>query len=336
MNKFQLSKSLVNKIYQLEIKTNISPASGFRSRCEFGYRDSHYTMIDNGKKIFINSLKISHPKINEVMPKLLELINKNLLIKTKLFQINFRANNKNNILVSLIYHKEVCNELLEDVKKIKKKLNIEFILRSRKKILATSSIFLEEYVDSNKPFYLYQTDQTFFQPNHLLLPKMINLVESYVKNPKDLLELYCGCGTFTIPLSRVFNKVFATENNRKSINCLDMSIEKNSADNINYSRLSCDEVSMAMSGTIYRRLKGIKLSDYNFSHLLLDPPRSGLTSDVISLANKFDNIIYISCNPETYVRDIENLSNFKILEIQFFDQFVNTKHLEIVSILQKI
>lgn len=165
---------------------------------------------------------------------------------------------------------------------------------------------------------------------------MINLVESYVKNPKDLLELYCGCGTFTIPLSRVFNKVFATENNRKSINCLDMSIEKNSADNINYSRLSCDEVSMAISGTIYRRLKGIKLSDYNFSHLLLDPPRSGLTSDVISLANKFDNIIYISCNPETYVRDIKNLSNFKILEIQFFDQFVNTKHLEIVSILQKI
>ena len=71
--------------------------------------------------------------------------------------------------------------------------------------------------------------------------------------------------------------------------------------------------------------------DYNFSHLLLDPPRSGLTDDVISLVNRFENVIYISCNPETYVRDLSKLTDYKISKIEFFDQFVNTNHLEIVT-----
>ena len=168
-----------------------------------------------------------------------------------------------------------------------------------------------------------------------MVPRMVNLVESFIKDPKDLLELYCGCGTFSIPLSRIFNKVFATENNRKSMMCLDMAISKNNISNINYSRLSCDEVSEAMTGRLFNRLKGEKLVDYNFSHLLLDPPRSGLTDDVISLVNRFENVIYISCNPETYARDLSKLIDYKISKIEFFDQFVNTNHLEIVSLLQK-
>ena len=55
-----------------------------------------------------------------------------------------------------------------------------------------------------------------------------------------------------------------------------------------------------------------------------------------SKQDRFENIIYISCNLDTYIRDIKKLTNYKIEKLSIFDQFVDTEHLEIVSILKKI
>jgi len=82
-------------------------------------------------------------------------------------------------------------------------------------------------------------------------------------------------------------------------------------------------------------MKNNKISDYDFSHILVDPPRSGLTNEVIEIVKDFKNIIYISCNPDTYIRDINLLQNHNINKIELFDQFPNSEHLEIVSILSK-
>ena len=181
----------------------------------------------------------------------------------------------------------------------------------------------------------YQTDNCFFQPNRYLFNRMIAKVIDIIEEPKDLLELYCGVGTFTLPLSYVFNKVLATENNRKADKCLKKGILENKISNINSVRLSSDEVFELFDGRIFRRMKDIDLSLYNFSHILIDPPRSGLTNDIIDLLRLFKNIIYISCNPDSYLRDLTMLSDYEIKKIEVFDQFPNTDHLEIVSILTK-
>ena len=54
-----------------------------------------------------------------------------------------------------------------------------------------------------------------------------------------------------------------------------------------------------------------------------------------NIIKKFKNIIYISCNYETYTRDINKLNGYAIKHIEIFDQFPNTEHLEIVSLLSK-
>jgi tRNA (uracil-5-)-methyltransferase len=167
------------------------------------------------------------------------------------------------------------------------------------------------------------------------MPKMINKVMSFVKKPKDLLELYCGSGTFSLPMRKIFNNVFVTENNRQSIRCLNKSISEQNIRNIYHARLSAQEVSELFEGRIFRRMKEINIHNFNFSHVLVDPPRAGLDKEVIKLINKFENIIYISCNYETYARDIKNLRSHQIKNIEIFDQFPNTDHLEIVSILSK-
>ena len=167
------------------------------------------------------------------------------------------------------------------------------------------------------------------------MPEMVAKAMSFIKDPKDLLELYCGSGTFSLPMRKLFNKIFATESNRQSIRCLKKSINEQNIKNIFHARLSAEEVTELFNGRIFTRMKGVNISDFNFSHVLVDPPRAGLDENVIKLINKFENIIYVSCNYETYSRDIKNLSSYKIKNIEFFDQFPNTKHLEIVSLLSK-
>jgi len=271
--------------------------------------------------------------IQKVMPKLLNEINDSNSIKDKLFQINFRSNKNNKVMVTLIYHKNV-ESLVDKIKEISKKLKIQIILRSKKYFFSTNDLFFEDRLNFQN-LKIYQTDNCFYQPNKFLVDKMISKVIDFIESPKDLLELYCGVGTFTLPLSTVFNKVLATESDRNSIKCLYNGLDVNDISNVDHARLSANEVTLLIRGKEFRRMKNNKISDYDFSHILVDPPRSGLTNEVIEIVKDFKNIIYISCNPGTYIRDINLLQNHNINKIELFDQFPNSEHLEIISILSK-
>ena len=332
MNKFTKFSKDISKYYPKKIVTNLSPASSYRSRCEFGYSNESYVMHDDKSKIYIKSFDIGVKSIQLLMPILLELINNSFEIKNKLFQINFRSNSKNNVLVTLIYHKNISEDLINKIELIKKKLKVEIIIRAKNQTYPKDNIYLQDLIAS-KNIKIFQTDNSFYQPNSFLLSKMIDKVKSLVKHPTDLIELYCGVGTFTLPLSKLFKNVFASENDRKSIKCLNKAIIDNNISNIHSARLSATEVDELLKGKNFRRMGETNIKSYDFSHILVDPPRCGLTDEVVKFLKGFENIIYISCNPETFIKDIKLLKDHKIKDIEIFDQFPNTKHLEIVSIL---
>ena len=333
MNKFEFFKKSISSDFHDDIKITMSPATSFRSRCEFSYSDNSYVMFEKDKKLYLDDFTLASSCIRKIMPNLLDEIIKSKCLDKKLFQINFRANSNNIVLVTLIYHKLIDDEMIDNIESISKKLNINLIVRSKNYIYRTSDNFFEDFINNVK---VYQTDNCFYQPNKFLLTKMINRIELYIENPKDLLELYCGVGTFTLQLANKFNRIFATESNRESIKCLDKAIAINKLTNIYKSRLSAEELDEAFNGRSFFRMKDINLNEFNFSHVLVDPPRSGLTDEVINLISKFKNIIYISCNGETYLRDIKKLRSHKIKKIEIFDQFPNTRHIEVVSLLSAI
>ena len=71
--------------------------------------------------------------------------------------------------------------------------------------------------------------------------------------------------------------------------------------------------------------------------VFVDPPRKGLDNKTIEILNKTkpEQIIYISCNPATMVRDLQKLENdYIIKEIQPVDMFPYTSHVECVSVLE--
>ena len=334
MNKFLQFSSDLTIHTNLKPLIHISPASGYRARSEFGFKINAYTKIDDGKKVFINTSNIPHSSIQKVMNELLILINANEKVKKKLFQVNFRTSGIK-VLASLIYHRQLDDEWRAEALNIQNSLpNVSIIGRSKKtKVLIGNEDLEITYKINGSSFKILQNDLVFFQPNIYLYPLMMTFITGHIKNPKDLLELYCGCGSFTPTLASRFNKIFATVNNRHSIKLLQESIELNSMTNIEIARLSDNETASALAKERpFRRLENIELDSYDFSHILVDPPRAGLSDKTINLSRQFENMIYISCNPETFIRDLKKLDR-EIKSIAVFDQFANTKHLEVIAIL---
>ena len=109
MNKF--SQFCADLVKHTDLKPLIytSPASGYRARSEFGFSKDSYTMIRDGRKVFMNSYDITHLSIQKVMNELLLLIRSNDIIKQKLFQVNFRTSGTN-VLASLIYHRQLDDD----------------------------------------------------------------------------------------------------------------------------------------------------------------------------------------------------------------------------------
>ena len=292
-------------------------------------------MIENGQKDYMSISDLPHSSIQEIMTLLLLRIQNSEIIEKKLFQINFRTSGQK-ILATLIYHKPLEDDWKAEALAIQDCIeDLSIVSRSKKEKVLIGDECLEitcNYDDSS--FKILQNDLVFFQPNYYLYPLMISFITKQLQDPKDLLELYCGCGGFTLPLASKFNKVFATENNRHSIRLLKESIELNNLSNIQTARLSDDETASALANERpFRRLENINMQSYEFSHILVDPPRAGLSDETINLSKQFESIIYISCNPETFLRDIVKLGR-KIESIGIFDQFANTGHLEVIAFLK--
>ena len=320
-----------------EIKPEIylSPATGYRARAEFGFSNHCYTMVEDEKKKYMDRSSIPHPCIQQLMPNLLSRINDSELMQKKLFQINFRTSGTR-VLVTLIYHKPLQKDWMQAAKKIQDNYkNLSLIGRSKKQKVLIGGEDLEVICNyANSSFKILQNDLVFFQPNFYLYSFMVSFITKQLEGAKDLLELYCGCGGFTLPLASKFNKVFATENNRHSIRLLKESIKLNNLSNVETARLSDDETASALANERpFRRLENIDMQSYQFSHILVDPPRVGLSDETITLSKKFKNMIYISCNPETFLRDVVKVGR-NIEAIAISDQFANTQHLEVIALLK--
>lgn len=328
-----------------------SKDSNFRNRAEFRVwweKDEQnnkdiltYAMNDFNKEILkIDSCEIVSEDIKNLMPKLLSELEKSMILSFRLFAIEFLVSSTSDMLVTLIYHKKLEDEWINLAREIEQKLNIKIIGRSRKQKIVLSSDFINESLNiNNQEFKFAYEENGFTQPNTSVNIKMIEWVLNNTKDSnKDLCELYCGGGNFTIPLSKKFSKVLATEISKTSIKSALRNCALNNIENINFIRMSSEEFVEALNEVrAFNRLKNIDLKSYDFDTIFMDPPRSGLDDTTRALAKNFTNIIYISCNPQTLHRDLEELlKTHKIVRFALFDQFAYSEHIESGVILEKL
>ncbi len=341
---FKVSK--IKEDFNLDtVDIHTSAPSHFRNRAEFKiYHDDGkitYAMSRLDKKgvVRITSCSIVSQSIAAIMIPLLEALQANPILEFKLFAIEFLSSSTGELLVTLIYHKKIDEAWREEAKKLSTQFGIMIIGRSRKIKLVIENDFIHDTIMiENKPYHYKLYDTGFIQPNVKVNEKMIGWVKNkIIQTESDLLELYCGHGNFTIPLAEKFNKVLATEISKNSIKAAKENCILNHTDNITFVRLSSEELTSALKKErIFRRLEGIELEDFNFSHVFVDPPRAGLDEKSLAFIVEFDTIIYVSCNPETLKRDLEVLKKqFDLKAFAVFDQFAYTHHLECGVVLKK-
>lgn len=345
-HKIDQTKQEFTSLFTGDLEVFESPPEYFRMRAEFKVwhdgDESHFAMYEPGKyktPVIIKKFNIGSRIINELMPILLRNINIEPLLRKRLFQCEFLTSTTGEVLITLIYHKPLDEHWVSCAKNLEKKISCKIIGRSRKQKIVLTEDFIQESFDLENGCYLYQQVETgFTQPNAKVCRDMLNWAIKKSRHlGKDLLELYCGNGNFTLPLSKNFNKVLATEVSKTSIRSAEENIKLNDIKNINVLRMSSEEFTEAMNGAReFRRLKHLNLKDYNFSTIFVDPPRAGLDHETEKLVSGFDNIIYISCNPKTLHTNLENLSRtHKITDMALFDQFPYTEHRECGVLLKK-
>jgi tRNA (uracil-5-)-methyltransferase len=275
------------------------------------------------------------------MPALRTAIIDKPVLRERLFQIEFLTSTTEEALVTLIYHKALSDDWEASARALAKTLHCRIIGRSRKQKVVLNGSSISETLNINDSNYHYRYyEQGFTQPNAAINIKMIEWVSQHFGDTsRDLIELYCGLGNFTLPLSQKFRRVLATEVAKSSVHAAHENIELNNIENIAIARLNAAETAQALRGErAFKRLAALPhaLGEYDFAAILVDPPRAGLDEDSLRLAQSINTIAYISCNPETLARDLEPLTQTHTIDAwAVFDQFPYTHHTECGVILSK-
>ena len=329
-----------------------SPINHFRMRAEFKVwheGDScHFVMHEPGnpKAIYrVDQFPIACEQINALMPKLLEKVNASEMLKRKLFQCEFLATTNGECLITLIYHRNLDDAWQAEARELGDALGCYIIGRARKqKCVLTQDWVLETLNVAGTAFDYEHVEASFTQPNAAICESMLNWAFEHTQSSddansanSDLLELYCGNGNFTLPLAKNFARILATEISKSSVDSAKRNMARNNISNIEFARLSSEEFTQALEGTReFRRLADIDLASYNFSTVFVDPPRAGLDEGTCKLIERFERIVYISCNPDTLARDLSTLCQTHTLTaLALFDQFPYTHHRECGVVLER-
>ncbi len=155
---------------------------------------------------------------------------------------------------------------------------------------------------------------------------MIALVTGAVGKAKRVADLFCGLGTFALPLAR-----------RASILAVDS-----------------DRALLAALAAAHRHATGLKPIETKprdlfrdplswrelnaFDAVVFDPPRAGAKAQTEALAqSKVATIVAVSCNPATLARDVRVLveAGWRIASVSAIDQFLFSPHIEAVVVLKR-
>lgn len=329
---------------QLEVFA--SPTSHYRLRAEFRIwhegDDLFYAMFEIGEDpkkdrtlVRMDQYPVAGKEINRLMPLLLDAIRDAPLLRHRMFQVEFLTTLSGQVLVSMIYHRQLEDEWEVAAKQLQKQLGVMIIGRARKqKRVLEQDYVLETLQVNGQPIIYKQVEGSFTQPNPWICQSMLEWAQDVSKpqadeEKRDLVELYCGNGNFTLALANNFRQLLGTEISRTSVAAGQYNIQANKIDNVRIERMAAEDFSKALNEPDSEEASKFNLQAYDFSTVLVDPPRAGLDQATLEQVQHYERIIYISCNPVTLADNLKTLTlTHKIERLAFFDQFPYTHHAE--------
>lgn len=192
------------------------------------------------------------------------------------------------------------------------------ILGNKNKVLWGRDYYYERLLD--KQFKV--SVNAFFQVNTAQTENLVQKLRAYVVRAEEVLDLYCGVGVLSIMISDLARKIYGVEISESAIIDAYENLRLNNIGNIEFYSASVE--------TMVSKFR-------NIDTVILDPPRKGcaesVLQDIIKLKPK--KIIYISCNPTTFARDLTILTkhNYYLEKYELIDMFPQTFHIESIALI---
>ena len=311
----EYKKNKIKNIFSKN-KIDIDDIKFIENKNDFNYRNKIELKIENNKIGFYESKSHDLVEIDECLITK-ECINK---VINDLKKCNL---NNANVIIRSNYNDEIL--LIIDTKD---KFEYKELTNNNKIvgiILNNKTIYGENYfVQVINDLYFKVSYDAFFQVNEYICSKLFDIISDNIDNNSIVLDLYCGVGTLSLVASKKASRVYGIEIVENAILDAIKNAEINKKDNLYF---MCGDASKLID----------KIND-DIDTLIVDPPRSGLSKKIIDtiLNNKFKKIIYVSCDPQTLIRDLKLLNNdYKIKKVLALDMFSYTYHVETVCILER-
>ena len=263
-------------------------------------------------------------------------------------QIMVRNNEKNEVMIIVIVNKnsqynqlsKVLEEMYDENECIK---SVYISVKTKpnnvilgKNIHLFGSQYLEEEMEGLK-FKIYPN--SFFQINKKQALKLYDTAIEFLNEEKNnknngkiyektVIDAFSGTGTIAMMLSKNIKKVIGIESVESSTLAAKLTSYENSIQNVEF-----------VNGKVEKELPKI-LKRENIGAIVFDPPRRGIEEIALKsvIKNKIEKIVYISCNPATFARDVKILTEngYVLKKITPVDMFPQTAHIEVVGLLEKL
>ena len=170
----------------------------------------------------------------------------------------------------------------------------------------------------------------FIQATRSGLASITKIIRDFLiknKNIKNIADIYSGFGAYSFAIVDLAKSISAFEGDPGMAN----SISKNAAANGFGNKIKAETCDLFINPVDKRDLNKFDLA-------IMNPPRNGAGPQSLEICKStLKNVIYVSCNPESFMRDAKILidSGFKITNLTALDQFYSTNHLELIAIFEK-
>lgn len=169
---------------------------------------------------------------------------------------------------------------------------------------------------------------SFFQTNPAVAELMYARIADLagLRKGETALDLYCGVGGIALSLAKSGARVIAIDETVSSIKDAVKNAELNGLGNAQFQQGKVEALLPSLA---------TELRPGSLSVVSLNPARGGCEASVLKTVAtlKPRSIVYMSCYPESLVRDLKLLveEGFKVAALEPFDMFPGTNHYEVLA-----
>lgn len=184
----------------------------------------------------------------------------------------------------------------------------------------------ELFICDAPPVKLSIRSNNFIQVNQHVNSRMLEISLDWLKPTANdvLVDLFCGVGNFSLNLAKHCKEVIGVEGVTEMVQQASSNAQLNGIHNSRFVHFDLNDL---------HSLSSLNIPDGAL--FVVDPSRVGAL-EVMKVIGRFKpkKILYVSCNPTSFARDVDALpSNYDIVKMRALDMFPFTKHIEMVALI---